>query len=46
MEAALFIAAVILVVFAREMLVRWWHQRAWRREWRKRERELKSELKK
>jgi hypothetical protein len=35
MEAVIFIIVLILVVFAREMAVRWWRQRAWRRQWRK-----------
>jgi hypothetical protein len=35
MEAALFIAGLIVLVFAREFLLRWWKQREWRRFWRR-----------
>jgi hypothetical protein len=35
MDAALFIAGVIVIVFARELIARWWKQREWRRRWRR-----------
>jgi hypothetical protein len=35
--AALFIAAVILVIFATDIGTRWWRENEWRRRWRDRD---------
>jgi hypothetical protein len=36
-EAAVFIVALIFVIFAVELVGRWWRQNAWRRRWRERD---------
>jgi hypothetical protein len=38
-EAGLFIAALIFVIFAVDIIGRWWRENEWRRRWRERERE-------
>jgi len=37
--AAIFIAALILVIFAVDIGSRWWRENEWRRRWRERERD-------
>jgi hypothetical protein len=36
-EAAIFIVALLLVIFAVELVGRWWRQNEWRRRWRERD---------
>jgi hypothetical protein len=36
-EAAVFIGALIFVIFAVDLVVRWWRENAWRRRWRERD---------
>jgi hypothetical protein len=39
LESAIFIAALIIVIFAVDIIGRWWRENEWRRRWRERERE-------
>jgi hypothetical protein len=36
-EAAVFIVALLFVIFAVELVGRWWRQNEWRRRWRGRD---------
>jgi hypothetical protein len=38
-EAILFITALIVVIFAVDLVGRWWRENEWRRRWRERERD-------
>jgi hypothetical protein len=38
-EAILFITALIFVIFAVDLVTRWWRENEWRRRWRERERD-------
>jgi hypothetical protein len=33
-DATLFVVAVVVVVFAVDMLFRWWRENEWRRRWK------------
>jgi hypothetical protein len=35
--SAIFIAAVILIIFAADIGMRWWRENEWRRRWRDRD---------
>jgi hypothetical protein len=36
-EATVFIVALLIVIFAVELVGRWWRQNEWRRRWRERD---------
>jgi hypothetical protein len=38
-ESALFIVALIFIIFAVDTVTRWWRENEWRRRWRDRDRE-------
>jgi hypothetical protein len=34
-DAAIFVVALVVIIFAADMLFRWWRQNEWRRRWRR-----------